>query len=201
VRYGDPIAGRVMATRHDRRCAVRGCDRRARARVWCHMHYVRWRKHGDPLGAPQPPHRSCAVEGCTRRRQSWDWCQMHYKRWRNHGDPLGAPHGRFGGALSRDVHGRRVFAAGVRCIIAAGARKGIRMRRRRSTPHASRLPKRVFARDRGRGPTTTHGVVVRRDSIRPSRSGWSMPATVASVTCAASRSQRGATSEAVQVGR
>lgn len=30
-------------------CTVEGCDREARARGWCMMHYDRWRKNGDPL--------------------------------------------------------------------------------------------------------------------------------------------------------
>lgn len=30
-------------------CSVVGCDRPAKARGWCHLHYRRWREHGDPL--------------------------------------------------------------------------------------------------------------------------------------------------------
>lgn len=29
-------------------CSVDGCERSARARGWCPMHYSRWRHHGDP---------------------------------------------------------------------------------------------------------------------------------------------------------
>lgn len=32
-------------------CNIEDCERPSRARSWCDMHYWRWRKHGDPLGA------------------------------------------------------------------------------------------------------------------------------------------------------
>lgn len=31
-------------------CAVSGCDKPVRNRGWCNSHYLRWRRHGDPLG-------------------------------------------------------------------------------------------------------------------------------------------------------
>lgn len=31
-------------------CSIPGCTKRPRSRSWCHAHYVRWRRHGDPLG-------------------------------------------------------------------------------------------------------------------------------------------------------
>lgn len=30
-------------------CAVDGCDMVRVRRVWCHRHYSRWRRHGDPV--------------------------------------------------------------------------------------------------------------------------------------------------------
>lgn len=39
-------------------CAVEGCERDSVSRGWCHMHYVRWRRSGDPLvtvGRPRRP--------------------------------------------------------------------------------------------------------------------------------------------------
>jgi hypothetical protein len=44
---GDPaaVAGR--------RCTVPGCDGRHQARGYCHTHYMRWQRHGDPrVAAP-----------------------------------------------------------------------------------------------------------------------------------------------------
>jgi hypothetical protein len=30
-------------------CAIEECERKHLARGWCHVHYSRWRKHGDPM--------------------------------------------------------------------------------------------------------------------------------------------------------
>ena len=30
-------------------CSIDGCEKSASTRGWCHMHYWRWRTHGDPL--------------------------------------------------------------------------------------------------------------------------------------------------------
>ena len=36
------------------RCYVDGCDRQRERRDWCHRHYKRWLRHGDPTGSSQP---------------------------------------------------------------------------------------------------------------------------------------------------
>lgn len=51
-----------------RTCTVEGCDRDARARGWCGMHWQRWRRTGDPtklLGRGRP--RKDAWEHGSRR--------------------------------------------------------------------------------------------------------------------------------------
>ncbi len=32
-------------------CLIKMCGKEVRARGWCHMHYMRWQRHGDPLDA------------------------------------------------------------------------------------------------------------------------------------------------------
>jgi DNA-binding MarR family transcriptional regulator len=34
----------------DRTCRVDGCEQRAKTRGYCHPHYMRWKRNGDPLG-------------------------------------------------------------------------------------------------------------------------------------------------------
>lgn len=31
------------------KCSIEGCDKEARSKGWCSMHYTRWLRHGDPL--------------------------------------------------------------------------------------------------------------------------------------------------------
>ena len=38
-------------------CQIEGCYRGHSARGWCHQHYLRWRRWGDPLAPPQPKGR------------------------------------------------------------------------------------------------------------------------------------------------
>lgn len=68
-------------------CAVDGCDRKARSRGWCMMHWKRWRRHGDPTYlVPRPTPSSCAIEGCDAQAHCRGWCEKHYTRWLRHGD-------------------------------------------------------------------------------------------------------------------
>src|SRR2546429_327368 len=30
------------------KCSIEGCNKEARTRGWCHMHYKRWQTYGDP---------------------------------------------------------------------------------------------------------------------------------------------------------
>lgn len=60
----------------------------ATARGFCQTHYVRWKKHGDPMAGAQRPPGLCAVEGCGRKRRTREWCDKHYRRWLAYGDPL-----------------------------------------------------------------------------------------------------------------
>ena len=67
------------------------CDRPARGRGLCQMHWLRWRRHGDPLKRLRVANREfskCSIMGCVNSYRARGWCNMHYLRWRAHGDPL-----------------------------------------------------------------------------------------------------------------
>lgn len=77
-------------------CWIEGCDRPAKTRGWCELHYGRWYKYGDtgPATSTRTPLRDgpCAVEGCDRDVHRREWCNMHYQRWYRHGDPTETHH-------------------------------------------------------------------------------------------------------------
>lgn len=63
----------------DRTCSVEGCDRAARKRGWCEMHYRRWRVQGDPHANLRPRNRTCSLPGCGRRHSARGLCKEHYQ--------------------------------------------------------------------------------------------------------------------------
>lgn len=72
-------------------CSIQGCEKPARRRGWCDLHYARWLRNGDPNVAslPNRPRRpgACSIDGCEREYFTNGYCSMHYTRWRRHGDP------------------------------------------------------------------------------------------------------------------
>lgn len=75
-------------------CEVEGCNNSANApgrsaRNMCVSHYLRWRRHGDPLagGAFRKRGRVCDVEGCSKKHHAHGYCQTHLARFKAYGDP------------------------------------------------------------------------------------------------------------------
>lgn len=65
-------------------CSIEDCDRPARARGWCEMHYDRWKAHGDPLtvlprGRPKV-NLVCTVSSCDKPATRKYFCEAHYRR-------------------------------------------------------------------------------------------------------------------------
>lgn len=57
-------------------CSVNGCERIARARGWCSMHWDRWNIHGDPeaLQPPRNPNDNVIIYGLM----DWRTCEIRY---------------------------------------------------------------------------------------------------------------------------
>lgn len=67
-------------------CKEPDCDRPARTRGWCEMHYRRWLRTGT-TDAPKRLEQ-CGVETCGRDATARDLCRAHYQRVLKHGSPL-----------------------------------------------------------------------------------------------------------------
>ena len=84
--------GSMTGTGHStkQQCTIPGCRRQRRARGWCDMHYVRWRKYGSPDivhhpgYAPREP-RVCQVPGCDHPVIAHQRCVRHDRQMRRHG--------------------------------------------------------------------------------------------------------------------
>lgn len=88
-------------------CKVDTCEgeagRPGSGRGWCVRHYLRWRRHGDPLGHGPQPIKVCTIEGCDKPHRSRGWCSKHWERWSRYGSPTA----RLPGEI---VDGKRVCA-------------------------------------------------------------------------------------------
>lgn len=76
----------------ERICSIDGCERPAKVRGWCQVHYMRWYRNGDPevglrFNSPPPEDGLCTIDGCDKPAKARGWCDTHYMRWLHHGDP------------------------------------------------------------------------------------------------------------------
>lgn len=90
-------------------CAVDGCERRRSYRLYCHAHYRRWKRTGEPGAADLrstytgPP--TCSFEGCGRGRRTLGLCAAHYLQ-SFHGKEL-TPIRNRPDTVARDAQGRK----------------------------------------------------------------------------------------------
>lgn len=67
-----------------RNCSIDDCSNKHEAYGWCHKHYVRWKKHGDPLKIGKPKSirtkniSKCTIDGCDKINLATDLCRAHY---------------------------------------------------------------------------------------------------------------------------
>jgi hypothetical protein len=73
-------------------CTVEDCGDPRYCKGFCRIHYVRWRKYGDPLQVrkpgPQPRGCICSIPDCGALTVGQSLCRKHYMRLQRHGDPL-----------------------------------------------------------------------------------------------------------------
>lgn len=106
-----------------RLCAIPECGKAAEKRGWCNGHYIRWRRHGDPLaGRPSNTRREggvCQVEGCQEFSSRRAFCNAHYLKLLRRGNPLAGktrPRGRLSRRAWLDKHAV-FFADPAQCLI------------------------------------------------------------------------------------
>ena len=61
-------------------CSINGCERPAKGRGWCHTHWRRWRRHGDPEAVVLRQRSQCSVEDCERDVKRQGMCHLHAQR-------------------------------------------------------------------------------------------------------------------------
>lgn len=71
-------------------CSVNGCLNKSACRGFCHKHYWRFKKYGDPNITTRPRYVGqvkCKIEGCGKPARTQFMCNTHYDRFRFHGNP------------------------------------------------------------------------------------------------------------------
>ena len=70
-------------------CSVEGCSNPVVGKGFCNTHYIRWRRHGDPLyrKIQKAKGKICSVEGCSKKVHCVGLCQTHYVQQRKRSNP------------------------------------------------------------------------------------------------------------------
>lgn len=70
-------------------CSIDSCGEQVSSLSLCNRHYLRLRRHGDPLdGGPiRRKPSTCSIDGCDNKSYGRGWCPTHYQRWYEYGDP------------------------------------------------------------------------------------------------------------------
>ena len=98
-------------------CQVEKCDREAKGRGYCLMHYKRFRKHGDANFIFEYSHRrnkECKISSCNKIVHAKGFCISHYHSNRKYGDALYVDKRR------KDVIDRTIASGGERRIRKCG---------------------------------------------------------------------------------
>ena len=66
-------------------CKIPGCGEAPKIRRGlCPMHYMRWRRNGDPLEKRvKNPRGKCTIAGCGQLHHARGWCYRHYRQRRH----------------------------------------------------------------------------------------------------------------------
>lgn len=61
-------------------CTIDNCQREIACRGWCQAHYMRYKRHGDPLGGRPERSNVCSNPGCLEKHYALGFCRLHYVR-------------------------------------------------------------------------------------------------------------------------
>lgn len=77
-----------MSTK-EKKCRIDGCSNKYKSGGWCHAHYERFRRYGDPLAggiAHQKLPEKCIADGCDKKPVARGRCSGHYCLFMKYGD-------------------------------------------------------------------------------------------------------------------
>lgn len=78
-----------------KQCRVDGCTHKYKGGGWCHAHYERFKKYGDPLAGVsfrETRPDKCIAEGCDKKVLAKGRCSGHYTLFKKYGDHNIAKH-------------------------------------------------------------------------------------------------------------